>query len=83
MDAFAYLAQPAEPFDLVFLDPPYADRALPRLCATLEEKKWLQPGAYVYLEDVASAGGPELPPGWTLLRSKRAGEVGYHLARRQ
>jgi hypothetical protein len=23
-----------------------------------------------------------LPSGWTLLKSKRAGEVGYHLARR-
>ena len=83
MDAFAYLAQPAEPFGLVFLDPPFADRVLPRLCSLLETRGWLHPGAYVYLEDAASAGDPELPPGWTLLRSKRAGEVGYHLARRQ
>lgn len=83
MDAFTYLAQPAEPFDLVFLDPPFADRSLPRLCSLLETRGWLQPGAHVYLEDAASAGDPELPTGWTLLRSKRAGEVGYHLARRQ
>ena len=24
----------------------------------------------------------DLPAGWTLMRSKRAGDVGYHLARR-
>jgi 16S rRNA (guanine966-N2)-methyltransferase len=83
MDAFGYLAQAPEPFDLVFLDPPFADRALPRLCSLLETRGWLQPGAHVYLEDSAASGAPELPAGWTLLRSKRAGEVGYHLARRQ
>ena len=40
------------------------------------------PGGFVYLESPAADGEPELPAGWTLLRSKRAGEVGYHLARR-
>jgi 16S rRNA (guanine966-N2)-methyltransferase len=82
-DAFAFLAQPPEPFDIVFLDPPFAERSLARACAGLESGGWLRPGALVYLEDAASAGVPELPPGWTLFRSKRAGEVGYHLARRQ
>jgi len=83
MDAAAYLAGPAEPFDVVFLDPPFADRALTGLCQRLETRGWLKPGALVYLEDAASGGEPALPVGWTLLRSKRAGEVGYHLARRQ
>ncbi len=83
MDAAAFLAQPPDPFDLVFLDPPFADRALEGLCAQLESRGWLRPGARVYLEDTATAGEPALPQGWTLLRSKRAGEVGYHLARRE
>ena len=30
----------------------------------------------------AVRGAPTLPTGWTLVRSKRAGDVGYHLARR-
>ena len=42
----------------------------------------LAPGAWIYLEDAAARGEPRLPAGWTLLRSKRAGDVGYHLARR-
>jgi 16S rRNA (guanine966-N2)-methyltransferase len=81
-DARRYLGGAAEPFDIVFLDPPYADHALADTCRRIEEGGWLRPGGLAYLEDSASDGPPELPAGWTLLRSKRAGEVGYHLARR-
>jgi hypothetical protein len=35
----------------------------------------------VYLENERTAGEPKLPVGWELLKSKSAGEVGYHLAR--
>jgi len=83
-DAFAFLAARApQPFDVVFLDPPYGERRLEQACAKLESGGWLAPGAWIYLEDAANSGAPELPAGWTLLRSKKAGDVGYHLARRQ
>jgi 16S rRNA (guanine966-N2)-methyltransferase len=81
-DAARFLAGTPEPFDIVFLDPPFADRALADTCRALDLRGWLRPGGLAYLEEPASAGEPELPRGWTLLRSKRAGEVGYHLARR-
>jgi len=81
-DAASYLARAPEPFDIVFLDPPYADRALADVCRRLDERGWLRRGGLAYLEAPAVAGRPGLPAGWTLLRSKRAGEVGYHLARR-
>jgi 16S rRNA (guanine966-N2)-methyltransferase len=82
-DAFALLARPPPAaFDVVFLDPPYDRRWLGRACEALEQGGWLAPGAWIYLEDAASHGEPALPPGWTLHRSKRAGDVGYHLARR-
>ena len=82
-DAFAYLALPPEPFDIVFVDPPFAANWVDTTCARLQRGGWLRPGAFVYIEDTAARGEPELPAGWTLLRSKRAGEVGYHLARSQ
>ena len=81
-DAARYLDGAAQPFDIVFLDPPYAAHALEETCRRIEAGGWLRRGGLAYLEDAASAGPPALPPGWTLLRSKRAGEVGYHLARR-
>ena len=81
-DAARYLDGPVQAFDLVFLDPPFDAAVLPEICGRIERGGWLAPGGYAYLEAPAAAGPPELPAGWTLLRSKRAGEVGYHLARR-
>jgi 16S rRNA (guanine966-N2)-methyltransferase len=81
-DALHFLAGPPSPFDLVFVDPPYAERVLPAICTALEDRGWLAPGALVYLESAARDGAPLLPRGWTLHRSKTAGEVGYHLAAR-
>jgi 16S rRNA (guanine966-N2)-methyltransferase len=79
-DALRFLAQQPTPFDIVFLDPPYASGVLQDVCARLSEG-WLQPSAFVYLEAPADAGLPRLPSGWTLHRSKAAGQVGYHLLR--
>jgi 16S rRNA (guanine966-N2)-methyltransferase len=74
--------QPAEPFDVVFVDPPFRESAVPGICRRIEAGGWLKPGGYAYLEAASAEGAPGLPAGWSLLRSKRAGEVGYHLARR-
>jgi 16S rRNA (guanine966-N2)-methyltransferase len=81
-DARRFLGQPGTPFDVIFLDPPFSEPVLAEACRQIEAGGWLKSGGLVYLEAPAKAGEPELPAGWTLLRSKRAGEVGYHLARR-
>lgn len=81
-DARRFLGSPDGPFGIVFLDPPFAEPVLGEVCQAIERGGWLAPGGHAYLEASAAAGPPELPAGWTLLRSKRAGEVGYHLARR-
>ena len=81
-DAAGYLAQPATPFDVIFLDPPFAAPVLPDICQRIEAGGWLREGGLVYIESPSAAGEPLLPAGWSLLKSKRAGEVGYHLARR-
>jgi len=81
-DALAWLKGPAEPHDVVFVDPPYDSELLPPTLAALEERGWLQPDAFIYLEAPAKAGVPALPATWTVHRTGRAGAVGYHLARR-
>ena len=82
-DAFAWLREaPRAAFDLVFVDPPFAEARLGEAVARLEASGGLADGAWIYLEDAAARGAPALPPGWALVRSKRAGDVGYHLARR-
>ena len=81
MGAARYLRTTAEPFDIAFLDPPFGKDALAEYVPMLEEGNWLRPGGLVYLENERAAGEPKLPETWELLKSKSAGEVGYHLAR--
>jgi 16S rRNA (guanine966-N2)-methyltransferase len=82
-DALAWLMGPAQPFDIVFLDPPFADGLHEDAMRLLEARGWLAPDAFIYLEMPAKAGAPALPAGWTMHRTGRAGAVGYHLGRRQ
>jgi 16S rRNA (guanine966-N2)-methyltransferase len=70
-----------EPFDVIFLDPPYRSDALREVCALIDARGWLRPGGHAYLEHPASDDLPALPAGWTVFRSGRAGGVGYHLVR--
>jgi 16S rRNA (guanine966-N2)-methyltransferase len=79
--AARYLAQPGPPFDVIFLDPPFARNALAEPVAAIEAGGWIRPGGWVYLEAERESGAPLLPRGWELVKSKSAGEVGYHLAR--
>jgi 16S rRNA (guanine966-N2)-methyltransferase len=68
-------------FDVVFLDPPYHEGALAEYVPVIDAGGWVKPGGLVYLESEKAAGAPTVPAHWELLKSKFAGEVGYHLAR--
>ena len=81
MGATRFLRVPASPFDIVFLDPPFGRDALAEYVPMLDSGNWLKDGGFVYLENEKTSGAPALPPHWELLKSKSAGEVGYHLAR--
>jgi 16S rRNA (guanine966-N2)-methyltransferase len=81
MGASRYLSSPSQAFDIVFLDPPFGRDALAEYVPLLDGGEWLKPGALVYLENQKKEGVPVLPAHWQLLKSKSAGEVGYHLAR--
>lgn len=77
-DVLELLRAPAATrFDVVFLDPPFAAGLLAPVLAALPPH--LAPGGRVYLEYPADQP-PVLDPDWTVLRGKRAGEVGYCLA---
>ena len=79
VDAISYLKREPEPFDIVFLDPPFADDLLEDLCRLLSEGKWLADGARVYLEQDRERPLPALPDGWTIINDKTAGQVRYAL----
>ncbi len=77
-DAHAFLAAAGHPFDIVFLDPPFGSGMLGPVTARLEDGGWLAPGARIYVECPA-ADVPPVPTAWARARSKRSGQVGYHL----
>ncbi len=79
VDAVSWLQKPGEPFDIVFLDPPFAEDLLGTCCELLQRNGWLKPGALVYIETEAGRGLPVLPEGWQVLRDKKAGQVAYYL----
>lgn len=78
-DALHYLQRTQDHFDIVFLDPPYDSDLLPQICELLEKRSLLRPHARIYIEQRTDAT-LSLPSQWELLRSKRAGQVHYHLA---
>lgn len=80
LPAQRFLAGPAEPYDIVFLDPPFGRGLLAPVCTQLDVGGWLAPGARVYLE---FEGGDEdliLPAGWCVLRRGTAGQARFVLA---
>jgi 16S rRNA (guanine966-N2)-methyltransferase len=74
-----FLAGSPRPFDLVFLDPPFADGLLAPTIARLTSGGWLADDARIYVEHSRRDPLTALPSDWQELRSGNAGEVGYHL----
>lgn len=63
-DAAAYLAGPAQAFDLVFLDPPFGQGLLESACRLLESQGWLKDYAKIYLESEKNWQTADLPANW-------------------
>jgi 16S rRNA (guanine966-N2)-methyltransferase len=60
------------PFDLVFMDPPYAQGLVPPALAQLLSGQWITPSALVVAETGSHEPAPETP-GWTLLDERTYG----------
>ena len=81
-EVFRYLAGEAQKFDIVFIDPPFAQGLAVQTCHWLEDKAWLAPHAKVYIEVESTLKLEGLPKNWQLLKNKITGEVGYYLFER-
>ncbi len=80
-DALTFLrTTPEQPFDLVFLDPPFRKELLQPCLELLCNGGWLSDKARLYIEVEQELGEPPLPEGWEMVRSKKAGQVIYGLA---
>ncbi|WP_438971068.1 16S rRNA (guanine(966)-N(2))-methyltransferase RsmD [Methylophaga sp.] len=74
-----FLAAQAQPFDLVFIDPPYQLNLWTDIADLLTKKRLLRDGARIYLEYPSRQDLPQLPESWHLFKEKQAGDVKYCL----
>jgi 16S rRNA (guanine966-N2)-methyltransferase len=76
-DALEFLSHHRVRYDVVFLDPPFADDCWPQLLVLLPQ--CLKPGALVYCE---RAEPLQAGPGWAVVKAGRAGQVSHQLLKR-
>jgi 16S rRNA (guanine966-N2)-methyltransferase len=75
--ATTLLRPPAAPYDVAFLDPPYAvpDTAVVSDLTALRDEGWLVPGAMVVVERGSRGSEPPWPDGFDERREKKYGET--------
>jgi 16S rRNA (guanine966-N2)-methyltransferase len=79
MDVLSFLARCNEQFDLVFLDPPFAQGLIAPTCQAIQDHNLLAPYAKIYIESERGLKLEELLPSWKALKQKTAGDVCYNL----
>ncbi len=83
-DVDRYLASSPQPFDLVFIDPPFRQGLIFDCCHALDKNAWLSSNAKIYIEaEYELELGGLLPTNWKTLQTKKAGDVGFHLFKKQ
>ncbi len=75
---FVRSAAPAS-FDIIFLDPPFADDRLEETCRLIDDRGLLATGGRIYLEQDRAKPETPLPGRWRVLKNKTAGNVRYML----
>ena len=66
--------QERQPFDLVFIDPPFRQNLITQTCELLTDG-WLSEQALIYVEMEREAN-QQLPSNWQLLKEQISGQVG-------
>ncbi len=69
-------------YDIIFIDPPFADARLSEICEGLANNHWLKQNSLIYVEK-SKKQNFTAPEAWQLLKDKVAGEVSYQLYRMQ
>jgi len=67
------------PYDIVFVDPPFARELVAPTLTSLEENNIVQSGSVVYLEHESSLITPSLPDRWQIIREKQTSALRYML----
>lgn len=77
-EALDWLRHAHQPFDVVFVDPPFSDQSWDAILACLARTGAVRCGGKIYVE-APRGRSLDVPPGWTLWREGRAGEIVFRL----
>ena len=78
--ALSYLTkQSDQPYDIVFLDPPFDSDLLDQSLSLLSQNNYLSEGALIYIEQDANQQILSVPASWSLHRQGKAGASAYYL----
>jgi 16S rRNA (guanine966-N2)-methyltransferase len=79
MEVQAFIRTCHEPYDLIFLDPPFGQGLIQPICQQLAQAGLLTPYGKIYLEAERKLQLDGLPKSWQRLKHKVAGEVSFNL----
>lgn len=76
-DTLAYLSQnnSSEPFDIIFIDPPFHHNFVPQVLTLLQQNNWLAENALIYVETEKNHLPLHLAENWQIIKEKSAGMV--------
>jgi len=78
-DALIYLASLSEPFDIVFIDPPFHQNLVPRTIERLHQHKLIAQHGLIYIECELPNAGYVVPQSWHLLKQLQTSQVSARL----
>ncbi|UJF24753.1 16S rRNA (guanine(966)-N(2))-methyltransferase RsmD [Suttonella sp. R2A3] len=76
------LAQPRTPYDVIFIDPPFADNLHQQALNQFSHPAWLKPHGMIYIELPERPDSLDLPQGFNWHRKQRAGSLYFGLIKR-
>lgn len=68
-----------EPFDIIFLDPPFKQNLIATSCELLEKQKLITPNTYIYIEAESDLNPLPIPSHWQIIKSGKTQQIQYHL----
>lgn len=76
-DSLQFLAQKnsEDPFDIIFVDPPFHFGFVPQVLAHLENNNWLATNSLIYVETEKEHPPLNLPSHWRIIKEKVTGQV--------
>ncbi len=79
-DSLKWLQQKTDQaFDLIFLDPPFRKDFLKDICSLLNENGYVDENTLIYIEVEKELSPLPVPGDWSVMKSKTAGQLSYHL----